>query len=386
MNLRNIIFWMHLVTGLTVGSVIFIMALTGSIMAFEPQLVDWAERDVQKVDVPNSATTIPLSEIIANAEKEKGKKVNGITIRSEASDSVSVSFGRGEGSFYVNPYTGKILGGISKTHEFMHWVEDIHRRLGTKDKGKAVTGFCNAAFLFMVISGLFIWWPRNWNMNALKAILLFNGKLRGKQRDWNWHNVIGFWCLPLLLVTTLTGLIMSYGWANQLFFRMTGSEPPQMEQRKEEAPKPSERQEGKEKEHHRDSKPAWTSEDLDRILLEAKSRVPDWKSINVRFSQKPSAPVTVSIQESKEKHSNPNPRSQMSYDLAKQQVVKWEPFSESSAGKKLRVWVRYLHTGEGWGLAGQIAMFISAIGVLCLVWTGFALSWRRFFTRPNIKL
>ncbi|HRK61609.1 MAG TPA: PepSY-associated TM helix domain-containing protein [Candidatus Omnitrophota bacterium] len=382
MTARRFIFWAHLISGIAVGGVIFIMALTGTILAFEPQIVEFAEKKIQKVAVIEAfAVPMSVAEILSKAvEAMPGGRVSGILLKSDPEASAVVSFGREGGSIYLNPYTGEILGAGSKTHDFMHWVEDIHRKLGAKDKGKAVTGFCNAVFLFMVISGIYIWFPRNWNLPSLKAITLFNGKLSGKQRDWNWHNVIGFWCLPMLLVTTLTGLVMSYGWANTLLFRMMGSEPPAPIQRMA-GPEGGPRQGGEKGQAHQPAELPLTQEDVDLIGFEVESRTPDWVSINLRFPQKPGAPVTVSIQESKEKHNSPNPRSSLSYDLESGEVTKWEPYAEGSLGKKARVWVKYLHTGQAWGWIGQLIAFISAVGALFLVYTGFALSWHRFFSK-----
>ena len=45
------------------------------------------------------------------------------------------------------------------------------------------------------------------------------------------------------------------------------------------------------------------------------------------------------------------------------EVVKWEPFPAGSAGRRMRSYLRFAHTGEVAGL---------------LVWTGFCLSLRRF--------
>lgn len=60
----------------------------------------------------------------------------------------------------------------------------------------------------------------------MKPSLVFNPQLRGKARDWNWHNVIGFWSSGVLVVLTLTAMVMSYQWANDLLYTLTGSEPP----------------------------------------------------------------------------------------------------------------------------------------------------------------
>jgi uncharacterized iron-regulated membrane protein len=42
--------------------------------------------------------------------------------------------------------------------------------------------------------------------------MLFDGRLRGRARDFNWHNVIGIWCARVLLVVILTGLVIYHRW------------------------------------------------------------------------------------------------------------------------------------------------------------------------------
>ncbi len=77
-------------------------------------------------------------------------------------------------------------------------MTNVHRWLGTPEKnraiGRAITGACNLAFLFLVISGFYLWWPRKWTKSAGRAIVIPELRLRGKARDFNWHNAIGFWC------------------------------------------------------------------------------------------------------------------------------------------------------------------------------------------------
>jgi biopolymer transport protein ExbB len=53
----------------------------------------------------------------------------------------------------------------------------------------AVTGACNLAFFWLAITGVYLWWPPSWHWRALNHSFLFNPHLRGKARDWNWHNV-----------------------------------------------------------------------------------------------------------------------------------------------------------------------------------------------------
>jgi uncharacterized iron-regulated membrane protein len=59
-------------------------------------------------------------------------------------------------------------------------------------------------------------------------------------------------------------------------------------------------------------------------------------------------------------------------------------------GLRARAISRTGHTGEILGLPGQIAAGLGCLGGVMLVYTGFALSWRRFFGRrrnvPNLTV
>src|SRR6185312_12849638 len=70
------------------------------------------------------------------------------------------------------------------------------------------------------------WLPRKWSWRNVKATLLFRGGLSGRARDFNWPNVIGIWCAVQLFLIVLSGVVMSYPWANNLSYRLTGSESP----------------------------------------------------------------------------------------------------------------------------------------------------------------
>ena len=96
----------------------------------------------------------------------------------------------------------------------------------------------------------------------------------------------------------------------------------------------------------------------------------------MRFPPRPDGPVTVSISEPTAPHQFA--RSQLTLNRATGEVVKWEPYSENSSGRKLRTWFRGLHTGEAFGFFGQTVAGLASLGGCFLVWTGWAMAWRRF--------
>ena len=362
---RNVLFWIHLTAGTVAGLVILVMALTGALIAFEPQIVDFAERAVRNVTPPGpDVRRLSMKTIIAKAREAVPEIApSGVTLRSEPTSSAAVAFGRGE-TVFVDPYTGDVLGKGSKTHKFLNEIEDWHRWLGSREIGRPITGVCNAAFLVLVVTGIYLWRPRRWNATTLKSMTLLKTGLRGKARDWNRHTVIGLWCAPILLLITLTGLIMSYQWANDLLYTLTGNTPSPAQQ----AASPT-------------RPPEPPLEKLDALWTRAEQQSPGWVAIILRFPLQPGRPVNVSIQEQSTWH--PSPRSQLTLNPATAEMVKWEPFSEFNLGRKLRSWVRPIHTGAAGGILSQIIAGSSAVGGVMLVWTGLAMARRRIFRRKS---
>ena len=294
--LHKIIFWCHLLAGVIGGVVIFIMSATGVILMYEHQLVEYAERDVREITPPGGgAQRMSLDELVTKARAQNPEaRPTGVVLRNEPTASVAVAFGR-EGATYVNPYTGAVLGSGSKLHDWFHAVIDWHRWLGTEGEGRAtgraITGACNLAFFWLAITGVYLWWPRSWHWRGLKPSLLFNPRLRGKARDWNWHNVIGFWSSGVLVVLTLTAAVMSYPWANDLLYTLTGSEPPPRAQGPSPWAQAQQRRGGAEP---RERKPLAS---FDAFLARAEQQAPGWIMMMMRLPPRGDGPITVLIQE-----------------------------------------------------------------------------------------
>jgi uncharacterized iron-regulated membrane protein len=373
MTLRRVIFWLHLLTGTMAGSVILVMAVSGALLAFEPQIVEWSERELRAVPAPAAdAKRVDLDAIVAEARSAHPEgRPTLVTVRAEPRSSVRVAFGR-EGALYLDPYTGAALGATSKIADALHVVEDWHRWLGPREIGRPVTGVCNLAFLAMAISGVYLWWPRPTRRGALKAVAVPSFRLRGRAREFNWHNSIGIWCAPVLIVITLTGAVMSYQCANDLLYRLTGNVPPpaggpgagapggsRQARPRSDAPAPGESRQA----------------NLAAVLARAEQQVPGWVAITLRLPQRPGAPIVAIVQEPPAWH--PTPRSQLALDASTAAVVSWEPFAAQNLGRRLRSWVRPLHTGEAAGIVGQAIVGLASTGGAFLVYTGIALAWRR---------
>lgn len=364
MTLRRLFFWLHLATGVLVGLVIAFLAVTGSILAFQPQIVDWAERDARILTPVASGCVLP-SILLKNAADYEHRSPNSLTLFSDPRRPAEILFGT-DVVLLVNRCTGQIIGhGAGRLRGFFLAVRDLHRWVawsGVRHETlRRIKDACVLAFLFLILSGLVLWFPRKLTWQHLRPTVFFRGSLSGRAREWNWHNVFGFWmALPLTLIA-LTGTVMSYSWANALLYKAAGSAP--LVERAETEPK-------RPKPLSSDKFPS-----LNTAIQRAVVQDSQWKSVLMRLPAGKDPNVIFTLDESD--GGKPQQRSQLVLARKDGSVVRWEPFGANPRGRRWRLYARFLHTGEIFGITGRIIAFITSLSALILVWTGFSLALRR---------
>lgn len=359
---RKIIFWLHLISGITGGIVILVMCVTGALLAFEKNIVEFAERDMRVVSPSAEAVRLPMREMLAGlVEAKPNARPSSVAVQKDPNAAVTVALGR-DGQLFVDPYTGAITGeGSQGVRGFFRAITDLHRYLAMsgdgRPVGKAITGACNLMFLFLAISGIYIWMPRKLNWRQIRPIMWFRRGLGGKARNFNWHNVIGFWCSLVLIVLTLSAVVISYQWAGNLLYTLTGNEMAQQPQNQ----------------NVQAEQPFVLAENLNALWARAESQSDGWKSISLRLPVAKDAVFTID----EGKSWNIFGRSVLILDAGNAQVAKWEPYAEQNSARQLRSWLRFMHTGESGGIFGQFIGFVASIGGSFLVYTGLALAFKR---------
>ena len=364
---RDVIFWLHLTAGLLAGVAIFIMCVTGALLAFERQTIEYFESDARWVKVLPGTERLDAAEVLAKVIEAKPQaKPSAIAIKNEPGAAWEVSLGR-EGAIFTDPYTGEITGESHKgVRGAMSTLRDWHRWIALSGDqrpiGKAITGASNLLFLFLAISGIYIWFPRNLIWKAIKPVIWFRRGQTGKARNFNWHNTIGFWASLFLIIFTLTATVISYQWASNLLYTLTGNSAPQQQQG------------GRGGESQGQEAQIILPETLNTAWARAEQQAPEWRSISLRLPVTDSAVFTID----EGVYWNIFARSTLTLKSESAEVAKWDPYGERSAAVQLRSWFRFTHTGETGGIPGQIIGFIACVGGAMLVWTGFSLAFRRF--------
>jgi uncharacterized iron-regulated membrane protein len=411
---RSILFWVHLACGLLAGVIILVMSVTGVALTYQRQMQWWADTRHYEFAPPAGADRLPASALVdAVRSWDPSATPTAVIVRAAVEAPAAVTLGNR--TIYVNPYTSQVYGegtGASLRAFFSEMVV-WHRYLAmsgeSRPTGRAITGAANLLFLFLVLSGIYLWWPRSVSRAQFRNILWFRGRLRPKARDFNWHNVLGFWsALPLALVV-YSGVVISYPWAGNMVYQAFGETPPTGRgggpgggagnpngrpgtasargggdgrgaevsgaagRSGAQAPPPAPGTTGTAVAP--EPPPAVAPADVDSLLQRAMKREPDWTILTARIPTVEAETTTVTVDRGD--GGQPQLRGTLTLDAATGAERRWEPFAAQTPGRRARSFLRFAHTGEYYGLTGQTVAGLASAAACVLVYTGIALSWRR---------
>ncbi|MEZ4700891.1 MAG: PepSY-associated TM helix domain-containing protein [Rhodothermales bacterium] len=381
-RLRKILFWCHLTVGLTIAVIVIMLSVTGVLLTYERQLVAWADTRDMDASAPEAGMArLGAGELLAMLAASEGALPGSVTWQADSEKPATVSYGR-EKTLYVNAYTGAVLGGAKPDlRAFFESVEHWHRWMAAEGEGretfKAIVDGANLGFLFLVLSGLWLWWPKNWRKNTVRAVTWFRAGLSPKARDFNWHHVIGFWSLIPLFIIVVSGVVIAYPWASNLVYTLNGEEPPV--RRAPPGPPPAPRPDGGTGEQAA-AAPFHMEEasyrDLNVLLAPAERRMPAWRTLTLNVPSASDETIRLSLNAGT--GGQPQMQAQMEIDRATGSEVSYRGFEAGTSGGKWRAILRFAHTGEVLGFWGQTLAGLVTLGTILLAYTGAALSLRRF--------
>lgn len=359
LTLRKYLLPIHRWTGLTVGLVILLMAITGAAIVFRSELEPVVNRSL--LTVPACTERVPLDVITQNAAAARPTAtldyIRMVAAEEASAATIPATMVRftDQVFVYLNPCSGAVLGQRARYGGFLGTIEQIHR-FRFMENGNLITSTSVILFaIVLVIGGVAIWLPAT--MRGLKSSLKFNSKLAGPARTLNLHKTVGFYASLIILASALTGLPQAAEWYRNGLYKITGSPlPPALP--KSEAPAPG----------------------VQRLTMEAawqkaREMVPSPKDILIHYPRKKRDPYDMYIIAPDAPH--PNARTYLNLDAYTGKVLSYTPYAENTLGHKLYFWTLSLHSGEVGGLAGQLILLCGALSVPVLAYTGFSSYLRR---------
>ncbi|MFC4874222.1 PepSY-associated TM helix domain-containing protein [Negadavirga shengliensis] len=367
MKARKIISKIHLWLGLCSGLLVFIIAITGCIYAFQEEIQDMTQpyRFVEETETPY----LPPSKIreIADAELPD-KHIHAVMYHTEnrAAKAIYYSF---EDHYYLtaylNPYTGDVLHIKDEFSGFFRFILDGHFYLWLPpDIGQPVVASATLVFLVMLVSGIFLWWPKNGKNIPQRFSVRW--KSRWRRKNYDLHQVLGFYIIVFAVIFALTGLVWGFEWFRDGYYAaITG---------------------GKDYKDYYDPDSEHTAAPagiadvpaIDQVWLKMQQEYPDAAWIEIHPPEDEFSSIAA--------NANPDASTywQIDYRYFDQYSLKelpvdhiWNRFDEASAGDKLMRMNYDIHVGAILGLPGKFLAFFVSLVVASLPVTGFLIWYGR---------
>jgi len=393
-NMKKIFRKIHLWLSVPFGLIITLVCFSGAMLVFENEANEWFRRDLYYVETVKGSP-LPMDKLLEKVATTlpDSVAVTGVSISSDPGRAYQVSLSKPRrASLYVDQYTGEVKGKSERSGFFMFMFR-MHRWLldsmnpGNEGIfwGKMIVGVSTLLLVFVLISGIVIWWPRT--RKALKNSLKITAT-KGWRRFWyDLHVAGGMYALIFLLAMALTGLTWSFPWYRTAFYKVFGVEVQQRaaqgHEQKSDAQKRNtklaahreKKREGNEvRKGERSRRPENNHSDMysvtspfvywQEIYDKLRRQNPEYKQISIS-----SGTASVSFN----RFGNQRASDRYSFNTDNGEFTETSLYQHQDKSGKIRGWIYSVHVGNWGGMFTRILTFIAALLGSALPLTGYYL-------------
>ncbi|TCV92746.1 putative iron-regulated membrane protein [Luteibacter rhizovicinus] len=349
---RTLLKTLHLWLGLSLGVVLALVALSGSVLLFEDQLVVAGHPELTGHAVPDPTTQgRALQHILGSPD---GSALRSISPPDEA---LPVWDGglKGGDHVYFDAATGEPVLRRKASGDGLLILKDWHTHLLSGPVGETILGVVAWAGLFMLLSGVWLYWP-----GRRRALTHLRPHPRPAILRWaSWHRFVGVVAFPLLLVMLGTGTTMAYRGAVRAGLVSAFGEPAP----RKPPPVPS----------------STSLVDWPAVLNAAHAAAPDAEITRIMLPVRDGAALVLRIRRPGEW--NIAGRSTLWIDAPDARVIGGEDATRLGTGGTLANTLFPIHTAAVGGTLWRVVACITGVLPMFLMVTGF-LFWRARRNRP----
>ena len=384
----------HLWLSVPFGLIITLVCFSGAMLVFENEANEWFRRDLYYVETVKGSP-LPMDKLLEKVATTlpDSVAVTGVSISSDPGRAYQVSLSKPRrASLYVDQYTGEVKGKSERSGFFMFMFR-MHRWLldsmnpGNEGIfwGKMIVGVSTLLLVFVLISGIVIWWPRT--RKALKNSLKITAT-KGWKRFWyDLHVAGGMYALIFLLAMALTGLTWSFPWYRTAFYKVFGVEVQQRaaqgHEQKSDAQKrdtklAAHREKKREGNEVRKGERSRRPENNHSDMYSVTSPFVYWQEIydklgrqNPEYKQISISSGTASV--SFNRFGNQRASDRYSFNTDNGEFTETSLYQHQDKSGKIRGWIYSVHVGNWGGMFTRILTFIAALLGSALPLTGYYL-------------
>lgn len=355
----------HRWVGLTVGLLLTLTGLTGTLLVFRSTLDQQLNPNIFATEIGDGRCSV--EEILSAARScsvaEKGK-ISFVDFPKSDQGVWTVWFQTGTKAApqltktYFDPFSARMTGQRIHGQDLMTWIYDLHVKLFAGHSGETIVGFAGIVLMFSIASGVVLWWPL-WRHSWRSALAI----RRGTRFVYDLHKMGGIVIAPFLLIMAFTGVYLTFPTWIAPGIRVLFAEPARSESRFSSSP-----QEG------------GARISADRAIEIVQNQFPNALIRRIHPPSNPEGTYIVRFCQVGDVHRSLG-GSRAWVDQYRGEVLGARDLSQRSAADAFISWQLPLHNGEAFGLTGRWLVFTTGMMPAVLYVTGFCLWWRRPRTR-----
>jgi uncharacterized iron-regulated membrane protein len=203
----------HFYAGLLTLPVLALLALTGGLYLFKPEIHHLLYREMIEV-TPRASAPAPASVLRASVEAAMQGRVVQLTLpaRNDRSVEALVRVPGGDvRNAYIDPYDARVLGS-TEAGGAMQVVKQLHSLTLIAPWANAIVEIAAGWAVIMVFTGIYLWWPRG----AKGGVLTVRGKPAHRTFWRDLHAVTGVLAGAVIVFLAVTGMPWSMVWGSNV--------------------------------------------------------------------------------------------------------------------------------------------------------------------------
>jgi uncharacterized iron-regulated membrane protein len=249
-----------------------------------------------------------------------------------------------------------VLGILDREMEFFGIVKMLHWSLLLKtDYGQPIVGWSTFIFVFMLFTGLILWWPKNKSAKKQRFSIKWGSSWR--RVNYDLHHVLGFYISAVVLLVACTGMVWAFTWFEEAVYAVAAGTT--------ERPKT---------ERVTSTPGAKIGHPVDMAHAGAQEAYPSVYALWISAPKDSTSAVGVYVQERDGVYYK---NASMQFDQYSGVLLAHKKYQDKNMGEKVIEANYDIHIGAILGLPGKIIAFCASLISTSLPVTGFMIWWGR---------
>ena len=191
------------------------LSITGGIYLFKPQIEAWIDRDYDHLVITGPLAS-PKDQVAAALATVPMSVLNAYEMPTSETSAIRILVGKDKQlqRVYVHPQTLEILNSVPEDERLMQLIFHLHGDLLVGDKGSYLVELAASWIVVLIITGLYLWWPRN--ASGLAGIVYPRLTAGGRTFWRDIHSITGLWVAFFVLFLIISGLPWAKSWGGML--------------------------------------------------------------------------------------------------------------------------------------------------------------------------